>query len=96
MNKQLKIAICDDEKNALSIISASVRNLFEECGIEVEISTVTSAKELWKKLQTENYDLLFLDINMPNIDGITLGKKIITMPSIPDIIFVSSKNGSRI
>lgn len=91
MNKQLKIAICDDEKNALSIISASVKNMLEERGVTVDIHTISSAKELWGKLQTESYDLLFLDINMPKIDGIALGKKIINMPDAPDIIFVSSK-----
>ena len=50
MSKQLKIAICDDEKNALSIISASVKNMFEECGVTVQVNTMSSAKALWDEL----------------------------------------------
>lgn len=90
MEKTIRIAICDDEKNALSILSASIRQLFEGKGVETEISVYQHAKELYEELKIKVFDLLFLDICMPEIDGVLLGRKIAELPSAPSIVFVSS------
>lgn len=90
MGKQLQVAICDDEKNALSILSASIKQLFEGKGIDTEITIYQHAKELYLDLKTRAYDLLFLDICMPEIDGVSLGKKIAELAGMPSIVFVSS------
>lgn len=90
MNRSIRIAICDDEKNALSILSASIGQLFESKGIGTEISLFQHAKELCKELKIRSFDLLFLDICMPEADGVKLGEKILELSGAPDIIFVSS------
>lgn len=97
MKKRLKIVICDDEATAISIISASVDALLSSRGISAEILTYTSAKECYRYLRKEQVDVLFLDIAMPEADGIYMAKKLLSLKleKNPDIIFVSS-NQNRV
>ena len=92
MRELLKIVICDDEETAISIISASVEALFRSWGVSVEIRKYVSAKACYEYI-AENYaDLLFLDISMPECDGIEMAKRMTEsdMEQCPDIVFVSS------
>lgn len=95
MQAKLNIAICDDEESALDIICGSVKKVFASHNIEAEVDMYKSAEALWQTVQTGKYKLVFLDINMPGLDGITLGKRISAMSSKPDIIFISS-NSNRV
>lgn len=95
MKKNLQVAVCDDEKRAISIISASIKSIFELHGITVEIDIFSSAKELLSQLETQSYSLLFLDINMPGMDGIDAGQVISRLADAPEIVFVSS-NTNRV
>lgn len=95
MQSKLNIAICDDEENALDIICGSVKKVFASHGIEVFADTYKSAGELLQAVQTDKYKLVFLDINMPGMDGITLGKRIAATKQKPDIVFISS-NSNRV
>ncbi|MDC7287470.1 LytTR family DNA-binding domain-containing protein [Blautia schinkii] len=97
MNGVLEVVICDDEETAISIISASVEALFTSRGISVNIQKFVSAKSCYQYLKTSMPDLLFLDIAMPEADGIALAKKLVArnLDKKPDIIFVSN-NQSRV
>ncbi len=93
--KTPKIAICDDEANALDIIDGSVRKVFSSYHIDIAPDRFKSAEELLKAMRDSRYDLVFLDINMPKMDGIALGKRISAMEDKPLIIFISS-NSNRV
>lgn len=97
MEDLLKVVICDDEKTAISIISASVEALLVSRGIQVEVNTFTSIKKCYSYVKSNPIDLLFLDIAMPEADGITAAQKIVSLKleKHPDIIFVSS-NQNRV
>lgn len=95
MKTAIKIAICDDESNALDIIGGSVKKVFSSHQINVSPDYYSGAEELLKAMQGVVYDLVFLDINMPGTDGITLGKRISAMKYKPQIIFISS-NSNRV
>ena len=91
MSDRLKIAICDDEARAITVISASVESVFKDAGAEVAIETFSSPKELLERLESVNFDLAFLDISMPEIDGIELGKRLHKEKNGTEIVFVSSR-----
>ena len=44
--KGITIAICDDDKMALTVIAGAVRSAFEENGVTPEILTYSSAEKL--------------------------------------------------
>lgn len=90
MDKTIHIAVCDDEKRAISIISSSVKALFDEKKIDVTIDTFLSPLELLDNMKTMCYQLIFLDISMQQ-DGIEVGKQIKMKDTTSDIIFVSNK-----
>lgn len=90
MKKRLDIAVCDDELKTLDIIMATVQKCFSAHDIDAQIDGFRTPGELWQTLGKQSYNLVFLDINMPETDGVALGKKISELQNRPDIIFVSS------
>jgi DNA-binding NarL/FixJ family response regulator len=95
-----KIAITDDHKMVLRGIVAMLENTAE---IEV-VGTYNNANETIKNIDKDQPDILLLDINLPDINGIDLSKqllkkhtnlKIIALTSHDDIAFVKRmlKNG---
>ncbi len=95
MQQNINIAVCDDEANALDIICGSLKKVFSSHFVNIAQDSYSRAEELLKALSAKKYDLLFLDINMPGMDGITLGKRISAMSQKPDMVFISS-NSNRV
>ena len=68
MNK--KILIIDDEKN----IRLTLKSCLDEEGFEIDIAI--NGEEALKKILSNNYDLVLLDLKMPGIDGMEVLKEI--------------------
>jgi two-component system catabolic regulation response regulator CreB len=79
-----KILVIEDERAIYDNISYA----FNTDGIDTEWSS-TGADSL-KKLKNENFQLLILDIGLPDINGIELCKKIRSFTNIP-IVFLSAR-----
>lgn len=71
---QLKIAVCDDDDIALHHEVLIVKELCHEKGINAEIEQFISPNALLNR--TEKYDIAILDIEMDEMDGISLAKRI--------------------
>lgn len=80
MDKKMSIMVVDDEE----IICESLYHWFKKYGHVVE--TASSAFEALEKLEKYPYQLLFVDIKMPGMDGIELLEKI--KQTYPDTIVV--------
>lgn len=91
MSAKIQIGICDDEDIILRVIAESVRNILAQQDCAGEIDKFSSAKELCRALDKKKYALLLLDIDMPDMDGITLAKKIREKYQESDIIFISNR-----
>lgn len=89
--KKIKVAICDDEYKVIDIIFSAVTAAFEKRGHIAEIETFTSAESLARRVNVQVFDLLFLDIDMPRMDGIALGRRLRKNNDDTDIIFVSNR-----
>ena len=88
----IKIAICDDEARSVALQEKIVQDNLRACGIGYEISTYTQSSNLLYDIIDDQffYDLVLLDIEMPEIDGMDLAAKLkAVLPSIK-IIFVTS------
>lgn len=88
----VKIAICDDDENAIYLHDRIVRNSLQDCGIGYEITHYVQSNNLLYDITDDGvfYDLLLLDIEMPIMNGMDLSKRVKTyLPNIK-IIFVTS------
>lgn len=86
----LKIAICDDEISFQKILQEQIETYYGL--LEVEISEFSSGVELvnsFKKSPLE-FQLIFMDIEMPDMDGIRASKGIRKMNQNIPIIFLTS------
>lgn len=88
----IRIAICDDEKEALTKHEDIVKSSLQSCGIGYEIVTYTRSGELFFDIKDDSffYDLILLDIEMPGMNGMELSANI--KPYLPNvkIIFITS------
>ncbi|MCD8382122.1 MAG: LytTR family DNA-binding domain-containing protein [Clostridiales bacterium] len=91
MRSKVRVAVCDDESRAVSIISASVESLFREMGIEPWTESFRSAGDLMERSKTGRFDLIFLDISMPGMDGIQAGQALTELGVTAKVVFVSSR-----
>lgn len=87
----LRIAICDDEKLFRENIKKYVLKYLSEKDISSEIDMFNSGKELLG-LGTDllGYNIIFLDINMDEIDGIMTAHKIREYSMDIYIVFVTA------
>ena len=70
----MRILICDDEEKYVVSLKDNITQYFKERYINAEFVTTTSSKEVLK-IQ-EPFDLAFLDVQMPEADGITVAKEL--------------------
>jgi len=88
---KLYIAACDDEPEILDVFARLIRECFAYHNIQVTVDKYNDPIALIKGIKSRSYDLLFLDIDMPHVDGITLAKGIRDAGIRIDIIYVSNK-----
>ncbi len=83
MLKKIKILHVDDEKDTLSV----VKTILEKEGYEV-VSVISGSKAL-KEVSIDGFDLLILDIMMPDMSGWELFSKITIIKPKYKVIFLS-------
>jgi|GEM_PF-3873498 len=66
----MRILICDDEQKFVDELKFHIERYMQTHLINAEITTTVSPEEILKGDAV--YDLAFLDIQMPGVDGITL------------------------
>lgn len=72
LNKMHKVLIVDDHP----VLADGLKNLLSDYKICMNAGIAVSGKECMTKLSAMNYDLIFLDINLPDASGIDLCEKI--------------------
>lgn len=86
---KIKIALCDDDARALPVIAGAAESAFSSQGIQTEIYRFSSGEELLQAMERTNFHLLLLDIEMPGMDGIAVGKKLREREDETKIVYVS-------
>lgn len=87
----IRIAIVDDEKIILRSIHKKIETLFCEAEAKFEIYDYTDAVAALKEIEKSSFDILFLDIDMPQISGMEIAKKIRVHQENIDIVFITNK-----
>lgn len=85
-----KIAICDDSVADREYISSIVRRWESLNSQTVNISCFSSAESfLFNYSDEKDYDILLLDIEMGDMDGVTMARKIRSVNESIQIIFIT-------
>ena len=71
-----KIAVCDDEKVICKTIFDMIEDISKQMDIRFETDCFTSGEELYEEMKSSAYDLIFLDIELPKMNGVAVGKYI--------------------
>jgi CheY-like chemotaxis protein len=86
-----RILVVDDDENILSL----ERTILEQKGFDV--TAAAGGAEALKLLSGQAFDLVLLDVMMPEIDGFTVCRKIKEDPRLKDVpvIFLTAKGGGE-
>ncbi|MCL2020102.1 MAG: LytTR family DNA-binding domain-containing protein [Oscillospiraceae bacterium] len=86
----IKIAICDDNSTALENIKKILEEFFTQQNHEVGIHSFASGGSLIDSHDNEKFDVIFLDIDMPEMTGFNVAQKLRDNFCNSFIIFVTS------
>ncbi|SFI35342.1 two component transcriptional regulator, LytTR family [Pseudobutyrivibrio sp. OR37] len=85
-------AIVDDELDILNSTKAMLADEFTKANTAVAFDFFTDSEDFLSMFESHfNYDIIFLDIEMPNIDGISVCRKIRQLSKDALVIFISNK-----
>ena len=86
-----RILVVDDDENILSL----ERTILEQKGFEV--TTAGGGAEALRILGDGMFDLVLLDVMMPEVDGFSVCRKIKEDPRLKDmpVIFLTAKGGGE-
>lgn len=84
----LHIAIVDDDADSIRLIHRYLDRCCRARGLETEITAFRDAKDLMKRYE-KTYDLIFLDIDMPGMNGLDAASAIRKTDLDTALIFVT-------
>lgn len=83
----MKIAICDDEREFLENVGLAIETYLNEKGLEYNIDLYNSGKVIMELRENiVSYDVVFLDINMPEVSGLEVAEWIRTYSDNVNIV----------
>lgn len=89
----IKVAFCDDDPSVLDELRSLLLRYRTKRGQEIEHTTFNSSLELLNEIEKGvRYDILFLDVILPNENGIDIAKEIRQYDSVMKIIFLTSSS----
>lgn len=93
MSEELIFAVCDDDGIVCDAVAQRVCGYLSERGVCYLDDKFNNSKELLSTISNgkRKYDVVFLDIEMPELDGLELAKALRELDKSPDIIFVSNR-----
>jgi len=89
-----KVAICDDHNDICSQVERYVIDVCKSMGVNYWIDVYYTGESLCEKIESDEfYDLIFLDIEMGEINGVQVGVKIrnVYNNETMQIVYISGK-----
>ena len=86
----MNIAIVDDDVDFSSELQQYVKKFIERLYTRYEIDIINN--NFFNNTLDKTYDIVFLDIDLKEINGKNIGKKLLVSEANPIIIFVSSRD----
>lgn len=82
---KIRALIVDDYKIGIMVLSEMLQMIGEDFGVDFEISIADSGPEAIKEYELHQFELIFLDIRMPDgMDGLQVAREIRRREAIED------------
>lgn len=88
--RELSLVFCDDDETFRELLRRTAQAEFRRGEVPIRVTEASSGPELLALAEHSGFDLIFLDIDMPGMDGIRLGAALRAAGSAADIIYVSN------
>ncbi len=88
----MKVAVCDDNKVMMEFLSRYIVENLTSYNIPHEVSSFTEGKEFIFQHRRTPFDVVFLDIKMPDVDGFEAAKCVREISEKTYIIFVTTES----
>ncbi len=92
MSEGITVLAVDDERPALEDLA----RLLRDSANVGQVDTVSSGSAALGKLSEQGYDALFLDVRMPDLDGIELARVLRRFERPPAVIFVTAYHDAAV
>ena len=86
----VSVMVCDDLPEERVNLSRMLRHYEGEKGLELELETASDGSELLERWQPGRWDIIFLDIYMPILDGVETARRLRQKDSRCEIVFVTT------
>ena len=87
----IRIAVCDDSENELHEIAALAEEYISVCGVSGTVRAFSHPDELLR--DGESFHIYLLDMVMPMLSGLELGRSIRRQSADAQIIFITTEPG---
>jgi len=89
---RLRILAVDDEQTQL----ADLARLLRTFPLVEDVECAFDAHDALVKASAQRYDAIFLDVRMPDLDGVELGRVLRRFASPPELVFVSAYESAAV
>ncbi|HHV12528.1 MAG TPA: response regulator transcription factor [Clostridiales bacterium] len=90
--KEYRVAISDDDEKTLLYICQQLTKAFDNIQIQLSIDSFTDNALLLQSVRSgEQYDIFFLDIEMPGLNGIEVSQRLRDTGIEKPLVFISNK-----
>ncbi|MBR3555726.1 MAG: response regulator transcription factor [Oscillospiraceae bacterium] len=86
----ISILVCDDLPEERMNLVRMLRHYEQEKGLELRLETAADGSELLAMWKPDRWDLIYLDIFMPQVDGIEAARKLRKVDDICEIVFATT------
>jgi DNA-binding LytR/AlgR family response regulator len=91
-SERLAILAVDDERTQLEDLARLLRSF----PIVEEVECASDGHDALRKATSERYDAIFLDVRMPDLDGVELGRVLRRFAAPPQLVFVSAYENAAV
>ena len=88
----MKIVICDDNSEELSLLYAALENIFQQHNTPLDIISFTSGRECYAYLENYSADIVFFDIYLQDSIGVELALKLRQQGRQFKLVFLTTSN----
>ncbi|MGN0607076.1 MAG: LytR/AlgR family response regulator transcription factor [Oscillospiraceae bacterium] len=86
----MRVAICDDEKSMQMILEKHINEYSHNRNIDISIEKFDNGRNLLRAINEREYEIVFMDYQMDDIDGMETSRLIRNKNNDSVIIFVSA------